>query len=261
MKWLYTKLVAIIILGAVLANFLYALIFKIELEKLPAIHVPAMIAGGKIIWLNDIKDIYSILINKEKMNKDEAMNLIVSTTKEQIFIEKTAKKLNIKPIALNDTKALNIKEEKLNADKMSNELYGWSIDKFKRLVIDPLELKRGVADWYYKENNLPIKQQLETIKKDLKSVNEIQSLPNYKYLGFIELKALPPMMQISVLNQKPNTISDVIETFDGYQLIYLQSVMAEQNLFEVSVLTSPKKTLTAWLEKNSSSIWLFSFVK
>lgn len=261
MKWFYTKVWLIIILGVLLCSILYVAFFKINIEKLPSWHVPVMIVGGDVVWLDDAKAIINVLMLKNNLSKKDAFDYLIGSYKEQYLIKKTAEKENIKPIALNDTDVLNNKEASELAENMSNEIYGWPMQKFKRLVIDPLELKRGVVNWYYQKNNTAIKEALLLIKNSQDPVVAIQNDLDYKYLGFIELTQVEPLIQLSILNQQPNSVSDIIETETAYNLVYLQSALIENGIYEVGLLSYKKNMFSEWLNKNLQTVFILSLIK
>lgn len=253
------------LLFAILLAIILALIFiafiKIDIEKLPSWRLPVGFVGGQIIYLNDYKDIYKILKEKNGLNKPEVIEQLNKSIKEQYIVEKYANKLKIKPIPLKDVEPLNNQEAKIKANDLSNELYGWSIEKFQHLVIKPLELRRGVVNWFYQENNLSIKSALEKIRAEEKVQEVIKANEKYTYYGFTSLDSFDPMIQLSLLNQKPDSVSDVVETETAYNLIHLQSVVVKDGLYEVGLLSFEKKLFSNWLEEKIKDVVLFTIIK
>lgn len=261
MSWLYTKLTLLILLGALVATTLYALIFKLDLQRLPSIHFPVMFVNNHVFWLDDIKNVQQILIKSFNVSSNEAFPLIKKVIIEQSVIKSTAKDNNIKPIPLSDTKILTDNQEAEKAEKLAKELYGWSMDKFNQLVIQPLELRRGVANWYYLNNNESFKQELLNLKKSINNVEDFNKIDQVQYMGFVELKTLPLNMQAAILELSANQISDVVESNDAYHLVYLQSYLVNNGVYEISVITKPKKLFQTWLDEQAKNYRVYSFVK
>lgn len=261
MNWLYTKLTILILLGACVATLLYGIIFKFDLYRLPTTHLPVLLVNKQIFWLDDIKAIHQVLVNSYKISPQETFPLIKKVFTEQTIINSLAKQENIKPIPLNDTKVLNDEQELIKAEQLAGDLYGWPLEKFERLIIKPIELRRGVANWYYEKNNSQIKQEILDLKSSLKNINDFNKNTSAKYLGFVELKTLPLNMQLAVLNLKANEISDLVESNEAYHLIYLQSYLVDSGVYEISVITKPKNLFQTWLDEQVKNYKVFSVIK
>mgnify|MGYP001302847189 CR=1 FL=1 len=245
----------------ILFVLIYFLVVKIDIDKLPSIRFPIGFVGSQVVFLNDYKDVYKVLKDKEGLTKNQAIKQLNESLKDQYIINKQSKKLKLDPIPLKDVNSLNNQETKTKANELSNELYGWSIEKFERLVIKPLELRRGLVNWYYQENNLSIKNKLEEYKVANNASEKIKKDDNYTYYGFVSLDAFDPAIQLVLLNQKPDSISDVVENETAYNLVVLHSVLVKDGLYEVGLLSFKKRLFNDWLEEQTSRVRMFTVVK
>lgn len=251
-----------------------------------ALPLPAVFINGRFLLLRDFFNDVKAMENYFSRNNlpgqnNEIRPLAIKKMVEKEILTQLAESggQTVSPAEIDNelqTSALN-QTTPAELNQLVKELYGWDFSTYVSKVIKPLILAKKVEnDFNQTSGNQAVKDKMSEILNKISSqevefgelatlVNEDETKNTAGDWGWFKMGEAAPAIEFAMLSLDAGSISDIIETDDGFHIVKLEERLTDsqtnQPYFHASHIFVKKKSFQQYLDEQIKKATIVTLIK